>query len=372
MFEKLAKAVHSGKMSEGMIDNAVVSFVSKSLLKGVFTGFGDDFSSVDYTTPDRKMLNDMEKNIYFFSCAKQYHEVVELNEALKDGDKVLTFNEFKNKAFEINEKFNVTHLNAEWQHAIGSSQMARRWLDIQEAKETHPYLRYDTIGDDRVRQSHRELEGVTKPIDDSFWDAWFPPNDWNCRCDVEQLTSGKETDNSKIVTPTDVPDMFKVNTAKLGVVYPPKHPIWALPKTTKEELQKESQKILRREHQKEAKENLVTKDASVKRKELDKPITFNVSGVKELINQPHKHYYEKNSLVRNLDTILKTAKYLGSHDFKAKLPFIQNHIFEIEINSERSFIIVKEKETGEMICHSISDSDKVLEGIKKPKRKKPK
>lgn len=228
-FEALAKAVHAGKLTPGQIDNDITSFVADSLLKGVYTGFNSDFDGVDYKTPDFKMLSHLEKNVYYFSGYKNYHEVLELNEALRDGDRVRSFKEFKEKAASIHEKYNANYLQAEYNHAVASSQMARQWVDIQDARRTHPLLRYSTVGDDRVRIAHKELEGVTKPIDDKFWDSWYPPNGWGCRCDVQQVQDGKVTNDSKVVIPEDVPDMFKTNTAKQGMVYPPKHPYYALP-----------------------------------------------------------------------------------------------------------------------------------------------
>ena len=42
--------------------------------------------------------------------------------------------------------------------------------------------KYVTVGDDRVRPEHAEMEGVTLPKSDPFWQIWYPPNGWNCRC----------------------------------------------------------------------------------------------------------------------------------------------------------------------------------------------
>ena len=42
-----------------------------------------------------------------------------------------------------------------------------------------------------------------------------------------------------------------------------------------------------------------------------------------------------------------------------------SHVFEIELNGEKSWIIVREDITGNAVLYSISDSDKVLTGIKK-------
>lgn len=41
---------------------------------------------------------------------------------------------------------------------------------------------YVTVGDDRVRESHEKLDGVKRRADDKFWQKFWPPNGWNCRC----------------------------------------------------------------------------------------------------------------------------------------------------------------------------------------------
>lgn len=48
---------------------------------------------------------------------------------------------------------------------------------------------YVAINDDRVRDSHAELDGVRKAKDDPFWNIYWPPNGWNCRCDVLEIIS---------------------------------------------------------------------------------------------------------------------------------------------------------------------------------------
>lgn len=46
---------------------------------------------------------------------------------------------------------------------------------------------YVTVGDDRVRPEHEAMEGVSYPKDHPFWDENWPPNDFNCRCDVLEI-----------------------------------------------------------------------------------------------------------------------------------------------------------------------------------------
>lgn len=58
------------------------------------------------------------------------------------------------------------------------------WERAQRNGKTHPYIRYITKGDERVRASHAAWSNVTLPIDDPFWQSHWPPNGWHCRCRV--------------------------------------------------------------------------------------------------------------------------------------------------------------------------------------------
>ena len=44
------------------------------------------------------------------------------------------------------------------------------------------------VRDSRTRDSHRALHGKVFPHDSEFWDVWYPPNGFNCRCRVRALT----------------------------------------------------------------------------------------------------------------------------------------------------------------------------------------
>jgi len=46
---------------------------------------------------------------------------------------------------------------------------------------------YVTMRDDRVRPAHRALDRTTLPKNDPFWFKYWPPNGWNCRCQVVQI-----------------------------------------------------------------------------------------------------------------------------------------------------------------------------------------
>ena len=51
---------------------------------------------------------------------------------------------------------------------------------------------YVTVGDARVRDEHAVLDGLTRPKNDPIWQKIWPPNGWNCRCQLIELTEPAE------------------------------------------------------------------------------------------------------------------------------------------------------------------------------------
>ncbi|MDX9717187.1 MAG: phage minor head protein [Thauera sp.] len=66
---------------------------------------------------------------------------------------------------------------------------AGRWERIERNKRSHPYVRYITKGDERVRASHRPWHNLVLPVDAPFWRTHWPPNGWRCRCSAVSLTA---------------------------------------------------------------------------------------------------------------------------------------------------------------------------------------
>jgi SPP1 gp7 family putative phage head morphogenesis protein len=47
---------------------------------------------------------------------------------------------------------------------------------------------YVAVVDDRTRPNHLAMDGFWAALDSPVWDAWWPPNGWNCRCTIILLT----------------------------------------------------------------------------------------------------------------------------------------------------------------------------------------
>ena len=63
-----------------------------------------------------------------------------------------------------------------------------RWRRIRRVAGRRPYLRYVTMDDTRVREDHAQWHGLILRWDDTAWLVLFPPNGFNCRCRVQQLS----------------------------------------------------------------------------------------------------------------------------------------------------------------------------------------
>lgn len=78
---------------------------------------------------------------------------------------------------------------------LRTAQAVGQWTRVQRLKSAMPYLMGFTAKDFRVRHppkspvsDHRAYEGIVLPVDHPFWQAYFPPLGFRCRCQVIQLT----------------------------------------------------------------------------------------------------------------------------------------------------------------------------------------
>lgn len=69
-----------------------------------------------------------------------------------------------------------------------SAYAAGQWDDIVAQSDLAPYLLYDAVDDHRTRPEHAAWDGIVLPITDPWWRTHYPPNGWNCRCTVIQLS----------------------------------------------------------------------------------------------------------------------------------------------------------------------------------------
>ena len=220
----LAQRIYDGEKIT--YDPDLLQATVKPYIDGITKGYGKSLADVDWNTPDAKTLQKLTENVFQFSASKDFHILSDMTAALKGSDgKMRSFDDFRAEVDKMNVKYNQNWLRTEYNQAVASSQCAARWTDFEKHSKSMPFLQYQAVMDGNTRAEHAALNGVIKRVDSDFWDKYYPPNGWGCRCEVIQLPgkNHKETP-AEAIKFCKVDDMWKVNVGKKGVVFPKGHP----------------------------------------------------------------------------------------------------------------------------------------------------
>lgn len=340
--------------------------------------------------PSEKLVEGLRGSAYLFSGFKSFHEMKEAANLLVDenGNKK-PFNQYLNDVQKINATYNKQYLKAEYDFASGSAQMAAKWDELAQDEDRYN-LQYRTAGDDKVRKAHKELDGTTLPASDPFWNSYYPPNGWACRCTVSKVRKAKyapsnsreAVEKGNKATAGKHQEMFRFNPGKQQAAYPAYNSYtigkcatcskegFTLAKIPNNELcqacgviremkrNKGELKQQRGSIKDWAKKNLIGKTVQVDN--LKEVVTFTVSGIKEALNQPHKYIREKNEAVKNIQKLLKEATYIRS-DADGKGREFVYHYLKTTIHQEDSYIVIRENTRNKLV-----DFYSIVEKIKEP------
>ena len=165
-----------------------------------------------------ELVTALKHNLARFSAFKETSFKEQLEASLTKDGKVLSWQEFKKEADRLNVQYNKRWLQVEYNQTVANALSAQNYEEYIANKHIYPNLTYHAVHDERTRESHRAWDGLTLPVEHSFWKTHLPPNDWGCRCYVEP-TAEPVTPN---VTVEDVPikEAFANNPALSGVIFP--------------------------------------------------------------------------------------------------------------------------------------------------------
>lgn len=183
------------------------------------------------------MRDAFKNDIFIFSHLRTHAQLQEAGSLLLTEDgKIKSFDRFKLDIAKINGLYNENYLQAEYQFAISSVQMGEKWQNYVESDRYN--LQYRTAQDDKVRISHQPLHGITLPANNPFWDKFYPPNGWRCRCNAVQVRASKypATNEENALKAGNIAttqigkdnknrlEIFRFNSGKQRLVFPPNHP----------------------------------------------------------------------------------------------------------------------------------------------------
>lgn len=385
-FDKMAETVYKNPEKDAAVlltDSDVRKFIERQKL--IFDNAVD--TALKEVLLDDISVQRLKESNYVFSGIKTFHELNEAFPSLLDekGNRK-PFNQFLNDVQKVYDAYNVQYLRTEYNFAQASALMAARWKKFEQDGDRYN-LQYRTMYDKRVRRTHRMLHNITLPIESPFWDKYFPPNGWNCRCTVVQVRKDKypvsnEQEAMNLgsqATAGKYQEMFMFNPGKRMTTFPAYNG-YTLRKCNRCEVRPDKMKLAadipdnevcqacrllqemragkerlqeqRKAARQWAKENLVGKTVLVQG--IQNPVEFTSNGIKEALNQPHKFVRAKNEAVYNLINLLKDAEHvLERPDEKGNPMVMKYHYLHIRIADEDSFAVIRELVDGRCQFYSI-------------------
>lgn len=400
-FDKAIKWLHTRRIfGAGMMKEKPVRRLMEEtaayLAKGIERGIMEE-------QPTEAMTASLRESAGVFSGFKTFHEMKEAAGLLLDEQGNLKpFEQFSKDVQTINDAYNKHYLRTEYNFTVQSAQMAARWEDQQDDGGGRYLLQYRTAGDSKVRESHRKLEGITLPASDPFWDKYYPPNGFNCRCTVAKVRAAKypATDSKEAMQAGDdatagkYAEMFRFNPGKQRAAYPAynsytiakcatcKKNGFILAKVPSNELCAACPII------RECAGDIAKSQAAIERKHylremkplLKKKVTLEINGVKKSIGfrkEGNKHLFSdtfgrssvlKKEHLATLDKVLEQSAYVKSAEIDPTHPkrdMKRFHYFKGEIDGKTVYLNVGETDfvtaNGKVVhdCFLYSVTDKI-------------
>ncbi len=400
-FEKAMKWLHGKRIfGAGMLQEKPVRKLMEEtaayLSKGIERGIMEEPLS-------EAMVQGLRESAGVFSGFKTFHEMKEAAGLLLDeSGNLKPFERFSNDVQKINDAYNKHYLKTEYAFAVRSAEAAARWEEQQDDGGGRYLLQYRTAGDKKVRKAHQALEGITLPPSDPFWDRYYPPNGFNCRCTVAKVRAAKypATDSGEAMKAGDkategkYAEMFRFNPGKQRAAYPVynsytikkcatcKKNGFLLAKVPSNELCaacpiirecagdiSKSQAAIERKHYLREMQPLLKKKVALEMDGVKKSIGFRKNGNEHLYSDTFgRSSVLKKEHLSMLDKVLEKAVYVKtsdslSHERKDKIK--RFHYLKAEIDGKTVYLNVAEtdfeRRKGKIVhdCFLYSITDKI-------------
>jgi len=385
IFDKLVKRLHNLASKDKLPDDSELIKEGEELIKETALVFekavGKGIELAKYT-PDQVFKQKLTQSVWVFSGFKADRQLKDITKLLRNGDKLKPFNIFRDEVLKIHRDYNVNWLQTEYNQAVSATQTAVKWNKFEKNKDRY-YLQYRTAGDERVRTSHANLNRITLPLDDDFWNEHYPPNGWGCRCTSVQVLKSQYDETSqedvkvktKNIFPTEKDKIFAYNPGKTIAPFPPKHPYYIVKyvKTGKTQnslipvIKNEALNLWARTHARriakktiENNKNIIGKSFTLKN--IKDPVFITKNTFKKNLRYGDG-FIKRVNILENLETIIPKLKYDDSkkviekdytiEQWKTKQKVKAYHFFKGKFEGTKFQIDIEERTDNINIFYNI-------------------
>jgi hypothetical protein len=398
VLDEFVNAIYGGFDVENSIEPTMWQELTKIMNEATAKGLSKGEFSIDH---NRGFLNAVKHANKVFAAFKTHAMGKSMaSKLLDDNGNLKPFDKWMKDISSISSHHVGSWLKTEYNTAVLRAHNAADWRSFIENKDIMPNLRWMPTTSPDAEAVHRGYweKKLTLPVEHPFWNKHHPGDRWNCKCSLESTDDPASPDDVLDDLPIEPAQRgLENNPGKDGKIFNDTHPYF--PKNCNQcsfyknrgfknkvktwfsnqekdcfncpffkdcisEQDKNRSLRLRAKKIKEEVEFL--KESKPTNKDFPHSINVYATGIKEWLNQPHKHYKEKNELLTSFLDVFYNAKYRGSTDDNKERDGVEHtHVFEIELNKEKSWILVHEMKWGEYKLHSISDNVNVTKDLKK-------
>lgn len=145
----------------------------------------------------------------------------EIGKAINEGK---SFGQFKKDVLQVlseNWRENSYRLETIYRTNMQSAYQAGRYSQMMSVADRVPYWRYVAVGDGRTRKDHLALaqNNIIRRFDDPFWNTFYPPNGYRCRCSVQAL-SERQIKKRGLKVGEGLPERLVYKDMETGFEYP--------------------------------------------------------------------------------------------------------------------------------------------------------
>lgn len=265
------------------------------------TGWGRSWWNPE-TLTEAEHIERMRRNLASFSAHKAQAALAEARAYLYDADgNKRPKAQFEELARGTMRRHNRTYLRAELDTATGAAAQAEGWQRFTSRAYLYPNLRYETVGDERVREEHKTMDGAVYPLDSPFWDTYYPPNGWRCRCIVIQ-TDDPVKEQEAGWTPSKG---FNQNVGKTMQLFGEDHPYFKVSKASADRIEAQGKKLRAAQEKPQVqsivKEKYIDKGVEFSPVGLPIPFKLNSKSLGHVLASEHPEEATRNALLTVLD-----------------------------------------------------------------------
>lgn len=220
IIEQALRNIRSRKVNtRRQIDPGLFSEVNRIMQQAVTEGYEDPDG-------DSGFVRQIRNNTEVFAAFKAHRMGRDMaSQLLDENGQVKSFQQFRKDTEDIVDHHVNAWLRAEYDTAVKRAHKAEEMRQFMDEADVFPNIEWLPSTAVHRREAHIPFYHHIWPVDDPFWDAHKPGDEWGCQCGWSS-TDEPVTDNRGLADPDSAPVSPGLggNPAKTGELFTDDHP----------------------------------------------------------------------------------------------------------------------------------------------------